>query len=143
MFDLPIQRSRTPRRGRDELPRSLRASAWMLAWCLASCTETKPPLPSVAPLPPEPTDPATPRGSAREGGGAALPKPRPPGCGPEGTTWNGKLGPHCLYEVHGCCYPSPEAACSAVDCAATRCQIIETSPAQVVCRPEGGEPSSR
>lgn len=55
------------------------------------------------------------------------------GCKAGGTTWNGKHE-GCLYEVAGCCYPDAAAACTAAGCESDGCQILESAPAQVVCR---------
>lgn len=54
------------------------------------------------------------------------------GCKAGGTTWDG-THEGCLYEVAGCCYADASAACAAAGCDAA-CQILESAPAQVVCR---------
>ena len=64
----------------------------------------------------------------------AQPKPEPAGCKAGGTAWDGKHE-GCLYEVTGCCYGDAQAACSAAGCEGTGCQVLESAPAQIVCRP--------
>ncbi len=57
------------------------------------------------------------------------------GCKAGGTAWDGKHD-GCLYEVAGCCYLDAASACTAAGCESAACQIIESAPAQVVCRAE-------
>ena len=62
------------------------------------------------------------------------PKPR---CNQDGRVWDGHH-PGCLYEVAGCCYDDPAAACNAAGCSDASCRVMEVSPAQIVCE----EPAS-
>jgi hypothetical protein len=56
----------------------------------------------------------------------------PPDCGTIGRLWDGKHE-GCLYEVGGCCYDTPEAACTAAGCGGTDCRVLESAPAQIFC----------
>ena len=77
----------------------------------------------------------TPSGEAESGGVTdASPEPAPAGCKAGGTPWDGKHA-GCLYEVAGCCYGDAQAACQASGCEGTGCQVLESAPAQIVCRP--------
>ncbi len=60
--------------------------------------------------------------------------PGPAGCKASGTPWDGKQE-GCLYEVAGCCYADAQQACQAAGCEGTQCQVLESAPAQIVCRP--------
>ena len=62
---------------------------------------------------------------------AATDPDAPPTCQDGGEVWDGKHE-GCLYEVAGCCYDSPEAACAAAGCEED-CQILESAPAQIAC----------
>lgn len=75
---------------------------------------------------------ATPDDAVTDGPEDAAASPKP-GCAEGGRPWDGKLE-GCLYEVEGCCYDTPAAACAAASCAEDRCQILESAPAQVACR---------
>ena len=57
------------------------------------------------------------------------------GCKAGGEAWDGKHE-GCLYEVAGCCYADAASACAAAGCSGEACQILESAPAQVVCRAE-------
>jgi len=93
--------------------------------------------PKPAPVPPA-ADPLSFDDDAPEAGHSDDPDaPRssvtdPEGCRAGGTEWAGKHE-GCLYEVEGCCYPSPGAACAAAGCP-KGCQILESAPAQIRCR---------
>lgn len=77
-------------------------------------------------------DPAEPPSTPSTGPATAV---DPAGCKAGGTTWDGKHE-GCLYEVAGCCYPDAASACAAAGCEGSGCQILESAPAQVVCRAE-------
>lgn len=110
-------------------------AAVALLWMSSGC-RSKP-----APVPP-PTGPLTfdddpgTASPATEPGGAADDgaKPAPAGCKAGGTPWDGKHA-GCLYEVAGCCYDTAQAACQAAGCEGKGCQVLESAPAQIVCRP--------
>ena len=77
--------------------------------------------------PPEVGDP----GSANRG------EPPPVDCSAlQGHAWDGKAD-GCVYEVAGCCYGTPEAACTAAGCPGDACRILESAPAQIACPPTG------
>ncbi len=54
-------------------------------------------------------------------------------CASGGTPWDGRLQ-DCPYEVGRCCYESPAQACAAATCPESRCQVLESYPAQIACR---------
>jgi hypothetical protein len=67
------------------------------------------------------------------------PKPQ---CIEGGRIWDGHHT-GCLYEVAGCCYDTPAAACTAAGCGGNDCRIMEFSPAQIVCEdaPDSASPA--
>lgn len=98
-----------------------------LAIAIAGCKPKSPTHPPAADQP----------GAAGAGADSEMPGERgedaPPDCAADGgEPWDGKAE-GCLYEHGGCCYPSPEAMCSAAGCAAEHCSIMESSPAQARC----------
>ncbi len=90
-----------------------------------------------APVPP-PTGPLTfdddpgtaPPGTGEPGGPS---RSTTAGCKTGGVPWDGKHA-GCLYEVAGCCYADAQAACQAAGCNGFECQVLESAPAQIVCR---------
>lgn len=86
----------------------------------SSSDQASPPPSSDDELPPPETEP---------------PPPEPGTCAEGGRLWDGKPG-DCSYEHGGCCYDSAAAACAAAGCAADRCNVMESYPAQIACSEE-------
>jgi hypothetical protein len=70
----------------------------------------------------------------KEGPAADVPAtiPGEPECAEGGRVWDGKPQ-DCAYEHGKCCYPAAEQACAAAGCAAGKCVVMESYPAQVRC----------
>jgi hypothetical protein len=60
------------------------------------------------------------------------PEAEPAPCADGGRLWDGKPE-DCSYEHGGCCYDSAASACAAAGCAADRCNVMESYPAQIAC----------
>jgi len=91
---------------------------------------------TVAPMPPSTERTSVQAAHAESSEDAVVEPPErsePGACRAGGAPWAG-LREGCLYEVAGCCYGTPEDACAAAACEAQVCQVIETVPAQIVCR---------
>ncbi|MGH1341178.1 MAG: hypothetical protein ACRBN8_06480 [Nannocystales bacterium] len=113
------------------------AMAVVVLWMSPGCRSK----PASVPPPTEPPsfddDPgATPRATPSSGGAPhESPDGEPTACKAGGSPWDGKHE-GCLYEVAGCCYGDAQAACHAAGCEGTGCQVLESAPAQIVCRPD-------
>lgn len=84
--------------------------------------------------PEQPTDDTPESASPGQGEEPIEPEPEEV-CASGGRKWDGKPE-GCPYEVARCCYDSPAQACAAAKCPESRCQILESYPAQIACREE-------
>lgn len=100
---------------------------------LAGCRKPTPVPPQTGPLVFDGEQPPAPEAPATDARPSTPPQDAPAGCAAQGTPWSGRHE-GCLYEVKGCCYPDAEAACAAAACESGGCQILESAPAQIVCR---------